>query len=246
MMSIDKPIPAKIILSFKNKDESVDIFIGLSASLYQNNLIYSEPRELRKTKESLELSVIFRSKYVFKNWLSHSQIVKYWDKRFKDLLIKKPETLEEINVIIEVDEIQNCVCDKSEFYILQGRSLQFTDELTCGSCLKQLPYSKIPVSIQIEKWQRYYQRYYLNWLESGIFETEALKELTNYSEGKLNMLGEQIRAELSSHFNIPVYLSYFVEEPDHNHSCLICGEEGVDSGLMRPSKICQNCNTIFD
>lgn len=243
---MDKPVAAKIILSLHNDQDSGEDFIGLSGTLYQQNLIYSEPRELRRTNITLELSVIFRNRDAFSTWLSHSNVIEYWDKKFKTLLVKTPETLEEIDVIIEVDEVENCECDTSDFFILQGRSLQFTDELTCGSCLKQVQYSRVPLDIKIEEWQNYHQRFYLNWLDSGIFEQDAYNELTNYREGKLNKEGERIRFELSNHFKAPVYLSYFVEEPDDNHPCLICGEKGSDSGLKRPSKICKACNTIFD
>ncbi len=245
-MNKDKPVAAKISLNLLNVQDSGEDFIGLSGTLYQQNLIYSEPRELRRTKESLELSVIFRDRDSFENWFLHSKVREYWGEKFENWLVKTPETLEEMDVIIEADRVENCECNTSDFYILQGRSLQFTDELTCGSCLKQVPYSRIPLDIKIEEWQNYHQRFYLNWLDSGIFEHDAYSELTNYSEGKLNKEGERIRAELSNHFKAPVYLSYFVEEPDSNHPCLICGEKGSDSGLKRPSKICKTCNTIFD
>ena len=244
-MDNDKPIPAKIILTLKKNLESGEDFIGLSGTLYQLNHIYSEPRELRRTKKSLELLVIFRSIDSFKNWLSDPKILEYWSAKFKTLLTKDPQTKEEIDVIIEVDKVENCLCNTSEFYILYGRTLQFIDELTCGNCLKQIPYSKIPLAIELEAWQVYHQRYYLNWLESGIFEQSAYKELTNYTKGKLNLEGERIRTELSNHLKSPVFISYFVEEPDENLSCLICGDLGIDSGLKRPSKICKKCNTIF-
>lgn len=244
-MSTDKPIAAKIILNLLNGQDSGEDFIGLSGTLYQQNLIYSEPRELRRANESLELSVVFRNRYSFKNWLSQSKVKEYWNEKFGTLLTEAPKTLEEVDVIVEVDKVENCECDTSNFYILQGRSLQFTDELTCGSCLKQVPYSRIPLDIKIEEWQNYHQRFYLNWLDSGIFEHDAYQELINYREGKLNKEGERIRAELSNYFKAPVYLRYFVEEPDDNHPCLICGENGSDSGLKRPSKICKTCNTIF-
>lgn len=241
----DKPIPAKIYLALADKKATGEDFIALSGSLYRQNLIFSEPRELRRDKNILELTVIFRDKSSFKQWSKNSEIQEHWQIRFDKLLAEKPKTLKERDVIIEVDKVKNCVCDSSDFYILQGRSLQFIDELTCSNCFGQISYSKIPLEIQLEDWQTIHGRVYSNWLESGLFEKEAYKDLTNYKKGKLNLEGEKIRKQLSDFFKIPVYINYFVEEPDNNQPCLVCGQEGSDSGLKKPNRICKNCNTIF-
>jgi hypothetical protein len=242
---LNQPIPAKIILNLADKNSIGEDFLGLSTALYKENLICSEPRELRLKKGKLELTVIFYDYKSFKQWTKDKVVTQYWAEKFERLLIRKPRTIREKDVIIETDKIENCECQNSEFYILQGRSLRFIDELTCGSCLKQIPYSKVPIDIKLENWQRHYQRTYLNWLESSFFEKSAYNELTNYKKGKLNLEGEKIRKQLSTFFNLPVYISYFVEQPDNDHPCLICGQEGSYSGLKRPSKICKECNTIF-
>ena len=64
----DKPIPAKILLTLADSKATGEEFIGLSGSLYRQNLIFSEPRELRRFKNILELTVIFRDNTSFKNW----------------------------------------------------------------------------------------------------------------------------------------------------------------------------------
>lgn len=227
---IDKPIPAKLLLTLTDSKRKGE-FIGLSGILYKQNLIFSEPRELRQNKNILELTVTFRDRNSFKNWSKNVEIEKYWHEKFEKLLAKKPKTIKEKDVIIEVDCIMNCTCENSDFYIMQGRSVRFIDELTCNKCLKQVPYSKIPLEIEIEDWQRKYERVYLNWLESGLFEKEAYKELTDYKNGKLNKAGEKLRQQLSDHFKIPVYINYFIEKPDDSHLCLICRQKGADSGL---------------
>lgn len=241
----DRPIPAKILLPLVEIKATGQEFISLSGSLYKQNLIFSEPRELRQVNSTLELTVIFRDNNSFQNWNKNTEIKEFWQIKFDKLLSDKPKTIKERDVIIEVDNVKNCGCDKSDFYILQGRSFRFIDELTCSNCLGQISYSKVPLEIKLEDWQTKYERVYLNWLESSLFEKEAYKELTNYKKGKLNLEGEKIRKQLSDYFKIPVYISYFVEEPVDNHPCLICGQEGSDSGLKRPDKICKTCNTIF-
>lgn len=241
----DKPIPAKILLNLVDKKAIGEEFISLSGSLYRQNLIFSKPQELRRDKNILELTVIFRDNYSFKNWNKNTEIKEYWQIKFDELLADKPKTKKEQDVIIEVNNVNNCVCYKSDFYILQGRTLQFGEELTCSNCLGQISYSKIPIEIHLEDWQTKYERVYSNWLESGLFEKEAFKELTNYKKGKLNLEGEKIRKKLSDYFKIPVYINYFIEEPDYNYPCLVCGQKGSDSGLKRPNRICKTCNTIF-
>lgn len=241
----DKPIPAKILLSLIDNKATGEEFISLSGSLYKQNLIFSEPRELRRDKNILELSVIFRDNNSFKNWSKNSEIKQFWLVKFDKFLSEKPKTLKERDVIIEVDNVKICQCDKSDFFILQGRSFRFSDELTCSNCFGQISYSKVPLEIQLEDWQTKHKRVYSNWLESSLFEKEAYNELTNYKTGKLNLEGEKIRKQLSDYFKLPVYIHFFVEEPDENHPCLICGQKGSDSGLTRPSRICKTCYTIF-
>lgn len=242
---IDKPIPTKILLTLADNKVTGEEFIGLSGTLYEQNLIFSEPRELRRNKNILELTVIFRDNSSYKSWIKNTKVKEFWHFKFDKLLAEKPKTLKEREVIIEVDNVKNCVCDKSDFYILQGRSIHFVDELTCCNCLGQISYSKVPLEIPIEDWQTKHQRIYLTWMESGLFEKEAYKELVNYKKGKLNLEGEKIRKQLSDYFKIPVYINYFVEEQDKIQTCLVCEQEGSDSGLKRPSKICRTCNTIF-
>jgi hypothetical protein len=241
----DKPIPVKIHLTLADSKATGEEFIGLSGSLYRQNLIFSEPRELRRNKNVMELTVIFRDNASYKNWIKNKEIKEFWHAKFDKLLVEKPKTIKEKNVIIEIDNVKNCVCNKSDFYILQGRSIQFNDELICSNCLGQISYSKVPLEIKLENWQTKHERIYSNWLESGLFEKEAYKELTNYKKGKLNLEGEKIRKQLSDFFKVPVYINYFVEEPDNNHPCLVCGRQGIDSGLKRPNRICKTCNAIF-
>lgn len=241
----DKPIPARILLTLADKKATGEEFIGLSGSLYRQNLIFAEPRELRRNKNILELIVIFRDNISFKNWTKNKEIKRFWLLKFDKFLAGQPITVKERDVIIDSDHVNNCVCKRSDFYILQGRSLQFVDELSCNNCFGQVSYSKIPLEIKIEDWQTKHERVYSNWLESGLFEKEAYKELTNYKKGKLNLEGEKIRKQLSDYFKLPVYISYFVEDLDNNHPCLVCGRKGSDSGLKRPNKICKTCNTIF-
>ncbi len=242
---IDKPISAKILLNLANENISSVNFIGLSNTLYRQNLIFSEPKELRQDKNKLELTIVFRDIYSFKNWDKNKKIKEFWFTKFDRLLSYKPITIQEQNVIIEADSVTNCVCKKSEFYILQGRSLQFIDELTCNKCLSQISYSKVPLKIELEDWQTKYRRFYLNWLESGLFENEALLELTDYKKGKLNLAGEKIRKQLSDFFKLPVYMNYFTEEQGSIKTCPICKLKGINSGLKHLNKICKNCNSIF-
>ncbi len=243
---LDKPVSAKIILSLKDKDYNGERFIGLSTSLYQQRLIYGEPRELRKVGNKLELTVIFTERKSFENWLENEFIQTYFQKDFDEFLNDKLKTVEEKDVIIEVDNVFNCSCEQTAFYFLEGRAFQFTNELNCGNCFGQVPYSRIPLSIKIEEWQTLYERVYANWMDSGIFEGSALRQLTNYTKGILNKEGEKIRKQLADFFGKPVYMEYFVDQPDENQTCVICGGPGEESGLKRPSKICKKCNTAFD
>ena len=243
---MDKPISAKIRMSLIDVNYEGELFISLSTSLYHQRLIYGEPRELRKVDGKLELTVIFLDKNSFENWLNYPKIIEYWNEKFEEFLSKKPETIQEENVIVEIDKVSNCECETSDFYLLQGRSLQFTGELICGNCLKNIPYSRIPLSIKVENWQNHYQRVYLNWLESSFLEGSALRQLKNHKTGRLNLAGEKIRKELSEYFNKPVYINHFTEESDTQLTCVVCGSKAKKSGLTRPFKICEKCNTAFD
>ena len=245
---IDKPIPAKILLTLSDKKSSGEEFIGLSGSLYHNGLIYGEPRELRKSKNILELIVTFTGIHAYKNWLKNDCVKEYWSEKFESLLISSPQTITEKDVIIEIDNVTNCNCKDSEitFYLLDGRRFGFIGGLSCGNCLGIIPNYKIPESIKLEIWLSLHENIYSIWLASGVLEKWALKELSNYQKGKLNLEGEKIRKKLSEFFKKPVYISYFVEEPDFDVLCLICGNVGENSGLRKPNKVCNICFTAFD
>lgn len=244
----DKPIAAKILLTLSNKKSSGEEFISLSGSLYHKGLIYGEPREIRKNKNILELIVTFTSTSSYKNWLKDDFIKEYWLEKFESLLSEEPVTIAENDVIVEVDNIVNCSCKDKEidFYLLNGRRFGFVGGLTCGKCLGLIPNHKIPENIKLESWLSLHENVYRIWLDSGVLEKWALKELSNYKKGKLNLEGEKIRNELSEYFNKPVYISYFIEEPDLEDSCLICKSKGEKSGLKRPNKLCNECFIAFD
>jgi Zn-ribbon-containing, possibly nucleic-acid-binding protein (DUF2310) len=243
---VDRPIPAKVILTLKDESYSGEVFISLSTGMYHQRLIYGEPRELRKNTDKLELTVTFLDRKSFETWLENQFIKKYHGKDFNEFLTDKPQTIEETDVIIEVDSVLNCSCNEANFYFLKGRTYQFIGELVCGNCLRSFPYSRIPLSIKIEEWQTLYERVYANWMDSGIFEGSALRQLTNYTKGILNKEGEKIRKELTVFFGKPVYMEYFITEPDENKTCVICDDKGTKSGLRRPQRICKKCNTAFD
>lgn len=233
-------------MSLIDKNDDGERFISLSGDLYHQRLIYGEPRELRKVNGNLELTVIFLDKNSFEKWLDNTKIIENWNEIFSVFLRKEPKTLQEPNVIIEIDKVQNCSCKNSKFYFLQGRTFQFISELICGDCLDNVPYSRIPLSIEIENWQKQYQRIYLNWLDSSFLENSAKRQLLNYKNGKLNIEGEKIRKQLADFLESPVYLKFFTENPDEQLTCIICGLKGIKSGLRSPKKICKNCNTAFD
>ncbi len=245
---IDKPIPAKIVLTLSDKNSSGEEFIALSASLYQNSLIYAEPRELRKEDNILELIVAFADIYAYKNWLKDKRIKDYWSEKFQSFLVKKPQTFAEKDVIIEVDNVINCSCKDSEisFYLLNGRRFIFIGGLTCGNCLGIVPSRKISENVKLENWLSLYEKVHSIWLASGVLEKWALNELSNYKKGKLNLEGEKIRKELSEYFKKPVYISYFSEDEEVDIFCSICGSAGKKSGLRKPNKICNKCFTAFD
>ncbi len=245
---IDKPIAAKILLTLSDKKSSGEEFISLSGHLYHCGLIYGEPRELRKNKNTLELIFTFTDTYAYKNWLKADLVKKYWLEKFEVLLSDLPKTIAEKDVIIEVDNVTNCSCKDSEikFYLLDGRRYGFIGSLTCGYCLGLTPNHKIPENIKLENWLSLHENVYSIWLNSGVLEKWALKELSNYKKGKLNLEGEKIRKELSEFFKKPVYISYFGEDDQVDILCLICGSTGENSGLRKPNKICNNCFIAFD
>lgn len=97
----DKPIPAKILLTLADNNATGEELIGLSASLYRQNLIFSEPRVLRRDKNILELIVIFRDIISFKNWSKNPEIKEFWRLKFNSLLTEKLKVIKERDAIIE-------------------------------------------------------------------------------------------------------------------------------------------------
>lgn len=242
----DKPRPAKIILTLKDSKSTGEHFISLSTTLYQENLIYEGPRELRRVGDNLELLVTFRDTKSSKNWRRNKSIEKYHSEKFKALIKGQPKTKLQKDVILEVDKVRLCDCENSSYYLLQGRALGIYDnELNCGDCLGQISYSTIPSNIEIEEWQRHHGRTYLNYLESSFFETNALKELTNYDKGILNKKGQEVRRQLADHLKKRVYYMYFTTDESTDTLCPVCKTKGQLTGHGRPYRICKKCNSAF-
>jgi hypothetical protein len=243
---IDKPRPAKIILTLKDGKTTGEQFISLSTILYQQNLIYDEPRELRRVGDNLELILTFRDNKSSKDWKQNKTIKKYYDEKFKALINGQPKTKLQRDVILEVDKVRLCDCKKSSCYFLQGRSLGIYDnELNCGDCLGQVSYSTLPIDIEIENWQRHHRRTYLNYIESDFLEKKALKELMNHDKGVLNKEGQKVRRQLATFFKKPVYYLYFATDESPDSLCPICKTKGKLTGHGRPYKICKKCDSAF-
>ena len=242
----DKPRPAKIVLALKNGKSASEQFISLSTTLYHQNLIYEEPRELRRVGENLELIVTFRDSKSSKDWVKNKIIEKHFGEKFKTLLRRQPKAILQKDVILEFDKVKLCDCKKPSYYFLQGRTFGTCDnELNCGDCLAQISYSTLHVDIEIEKWQRHHGRAWMNYFESDFFEAKALKELKNYSRGILNTEAQKIRRQLAVHLKKPVYYVYFVPEESQGSVCPICKNKGQLTGHGRPYKICRKCNSAF-
>jgi hypothetical protein len=242
----DKPRPARIILTLKDSKSTGEQFISLSTTLYQENLIYEGPRELRRVGDNLELLVTFRDNKSSKDWRKNKSIEKYYSERFKTLIKGQPKTKLQKDVILEVDKVRLCDCKKSSYYLLQGRALGIYDnELNCGDCLGQISYSTLPRNIEIENWQRHHGRTYLNYLESDFFESKALKELKNHDKGILNKEGQKIRRQLANHLKKRVYYMYFTTDESTDTLCPICKTKGQLTGHGRPYRICKKCDSAF-
>ena len=108
-----------------------------------------------------------------------------------------------------------------------------------------IPHRQIPKEIDIENWLIIYEHVYSIWLNSDILEEWALKELSDYKNGELNIEGQKLRKELEAALQKPVYLEYFEEESGFHEQCYLCNSEGEESGLKRPKYICKDCGTAF-
>ena len=232
-----KPFAARILLPLKDENYSGEAFIGLGTTLYSNRLILHQPRELRKLKGDVCLTVIFCDQNAFETWTRHKKIQQYWAEKFKTYLKATPKTIEETDIIIETDNCVNCTCKTPAFYILDGRRMAFIGGLACGDCLGNVSMSRIPGNIRLESWLRNYQRVYSIWLDSGVLENWALQELSDYQNGELNREGHRLRKELEEHLGTPVYLTCFEEEPGEQQNCYSCGNEGIKNGLEKTSQI---------
>jgi hypothetical protein len=242
----DKPRPANIILTLKNSKSTGEQFISLSTTLYQQNLIYAEPRELRRVGDKLELVVTFRDTKSLKDWRKNKVIEKYHGEKFKTLIKGQPKTILQKDVILEVDKVRLCDCKRPGYYFLLGRAFGIYDnELNCGDCLGQISYSTLPTNIEIENWQRHHGRTYLDYLDSDFFESKALKELKNHDKGILNKEGQKVRRQLADYLKRPVYYMYFATDESPDSLCPICKTKGQLTGHGRPYKICKKCYSAF-
>jgi hypothetical protein len=69
----DKPIPAKILLTMVDKNATGEGFYWFVRFSLQAKSDFSEPRELRLHKNTLEFTVVFRDNTSFNNWIKNGR-----------------------------------------------------------------------------------------------------------------------------------------------------------------------------
>jgi hypothetical protein len=93
-MKTQKPVPAVIRMHLKDHRYDGEDLISLSPTMFQEGLILSEPRELRrdpKNSEFLELTCTFVDQNAARKWLTFPKVRKYFLPKFKKHLRAKPK-----------------------------------------------------------------------------------------------------------------------------------------------------------
>lgn len=245
---MNSPVVVTMELPLKKKflGNAPNELIGFSTSLVQKGYILEAPRELCRSKSNkhlLYLTCIFHDNNSLLQWEKDKDIRKWWIRKLKTFLTRRPKIIKFTDVIAEVDGVHTCSCTKSSSFILYGRGIEKYSSLICGDCMGHVPQYRTKGNIAIESWSRIYERIYDIWLASGILENWAFDEMRNY-DSELNCLGRKLREQISNTYKAPCYYVLFTHEEDLS-VCPNCKASLTDSRWKSPNKICRRCNLAF-
>ena len=165
----------------------------------------------------------------------------------------------EINIICDDPMADDsCHCTDHSYYILAIDPSQSSSPVICGDCGKEIPLIRIPHLYKDENhysildFQKTYQSVERLWIDS-LSDRFTKRQIVEYNS-QLNKRGLDIRAELESKVDKPVY--YFLCNPiggwfdfEKNNKnlecCPKCGGEFVKIGNPCFDKVCHACRLAF-
>jgi hypothetical protein len=246
-MKTQKPVPAVIRMHLKDHRYDGEDLISLSPTMFQEGLILSEPRELRrdpKNSEFLELTCTFVDQDAARKWLTFPRVRKLFFPIFKKHLRAKPKIVRYRDVIYDCEKQRVCACEDWPSFLLSPDFGHFSSVI-CGECLCPIPPYKIE-DIWVTSWESVYENVYLIWLNSGLLECWAESQLQDY-KSDLNREARRIIGRLHKFRPVPAYYQIHIDSEEYSHDmpCPNCGRKGRLSPWRKPARVCGTCKLAF-
>src|SRR5690606_15060264 len=121
---------------------------------------------------------------------------------------------------IELDDERVCRCSTSQWYMIQGPPAWRDEVFWCGACGLAVPDRRLGV-VGVTSWAKSYRSMYSLWLESGLYEAWAERELSDI-ESELNMEGRRLARLAQRKLGVPVYYDVFSAEIERHAVCRGC------------------------
>ena len=242
---IDRPVAARIVLRLKNPAAPLDGLELLSGTLLEAGLIRREPRTLRRSledPEALELACTFVDGQAARTWLRDPYVLRHRGQDLRRLLQGRPRTLRERDYWHELDIERVCACAARPWYMIQGPPWPRDEVYWCGECGLPVPNRQIG-DVDAASWAASYRSVYSLWLDSGLYEAWAERQLSNV-QSELNEEGRRLARRAQMRLGVPVFYELFIAEPGQHPECLNCGRSTRDIG-WETWRACRACRLMF-
>ena len=243
--TINRPVAARILLRLKAPDQSIGALDFLHRTLQEARLVRAQPQALRWSTEDpavLELICTFVDRRAARTWMKDPRVLKAHGDDLKRLLRGRPRTVQERDFWIEADDDRVCPCDTSPWFMLQGPPRGRDECFWCGECGLAVPQHRM-ADAGVASWADSYRQLYSLWLESGLYESWAERELSNVGS-ELNTEGRRLAREVQRAAGVPVYYDAFSAEIEPHPTCRNCDRPttpGPFPGWVR----CRRCRLAY-
>ncbi len=187
--------------------------------------------------------------------LSHTYASNYVKRRYKDIIANEMEAPTVRSIGKDVVGKPPCKCTRSEFYILYTDFFSMESPVRCGSCFNPVPLYNLPAIDDsgfesLLNWQSTYQAFDQLFINSGIGENFALKQLSGF-KSQLSQEGMFLCKQLSDKIKVKIFyhlIQYSTKDDDYieSETCPSCKKYWrLENKLLgKFGAICNDCNFI--
>lgn len=231
-----------------------------------------ENKEDQKYSLDNLLSMLYKNGQILKDWVVEEydnyyevRVITTDDDSLNEKYYNKYIKKKIANFVVSVEILTNdayaddcCHCDTHSYYVIMNNPDDMSSPIICGDCGREIPLIRIPYLFNEEEhysilsFQELYKSVDNIWMQ-GLSDRFSKKQIIDYKSA-LNKDGLEIRKELESKVNAPVYYllanpigGYFEFEKNNKNleKCPKCEGQFMKLKDSCVDKVCTKCRLAF-